>query len=375
MGGLSLKRSSLVALILAIILLFPTVALAQEPANLIRTWPTDERVVALTFDAGSDMGVSDEILSTLDEYRVGASFFFTGQWIERYPEAARRIAATDHTIGNHSFSHPDMRELSDEQVREELARTEEIAQREMDQGLRPFFRPPYGGYNDDLLRMLAAEGYDYCVMWTVDTLDWDGASAQTMLSRVQDVLRPGAIILMHVGSGTATAEALPLILDHLQEQGYRPITLQEMAEQESEGRVYQVQPGDTLYGIALETGVDAEDIARANNLNDPFVIQVGQTLIIPGAQPDEPAEDPAEEEPAERIETPEESTEQEEREPEPDPVEPPPEEEIAEPGAPEESEQDYPWWSFPFRMLGILWRAFWALASEGIQLLVDFIRR
>ncbi len=360
-----MKINAMLALAVIFTLASSTIVGAESSAQTINTWPTEERVVALTFDAGSDRGISDRILNILESHDARASFFLTGQWIEEYPEEARRIASAGHSLGNHGYSHAELTDVGEDRVREEISRTENIARDILGRGLRPFFRPPYGAQDEHLLRLAGDEGYDYSIMWTVDTLDWDGASAQTVLERVRDALRPGAIILMHVGSGTETAEALPLVLEYLSAEGYRPVTLEEMIEERSEGRVHRVQPGDTLYGIAFEYGVDAEEIAQANGLTDPFIIQIGDVLTIPGGEPEPPPDpEPVDEEP-EDPEPPEDEVENGEEE-----RSDPPEEE-----GESEEEEEYPWWSFPFRLLGMLWRGIWGLAADGMQLLIDFIRR
>ncbi len=359
-------RTVLIALVIAA-LLFPNYAQAQPSSDRVSTWPTAEQVVALTFDAGSDRGISEEILNILEERDVLATFFLTGHWIENYPDDALRITRANHTLGNHSYSHPDMTTISSERIREEITRTENLARDVLGSGLRPYFRPPHGAYNDEVLRVIAEEGYEYTVMWTVDTLDWDGATADQIVRRVEDALRPGAIILMHVGSGTETADALPRILDLLEEREYRPVTLHEMSQREPEKQAYQVQPGDTLYGIAEATGVDAQEIARANQLTDPYIIRVGDILIIPGAEPEEvPEDDPEEAEPEETEPAEPESTEPETEEPtEPEEEEDPP----------QDSEDPAPWWAFPGRIFRLLLQGFWDLASEGVRFLIDVIRR
>ncbi|MFO7941547.1 MAG: polysaccharide deacetylase family protein [Bacillota bacterium] len=361
--------------VLSIVLLLSALApvRVRAAAEIIETWPTEDKVVALTFDAGSDRGNVGRILEILENRDSAATFFLTGQWIEDNPEEARIVAGSEHTVGNHGYSGSDMTAISAEEIREELGRTENLARDTFGTGLRPFFRPPDGAHDETLLDILDEEGYEYAVMWTIDTLDWDGTPAHTILERVQNGLRPGAIVLMHLDSGTETVEALPSILDHLQEQGYRTVTMEEMAGRESEGRVYRVQPGDTLSSISMETGVSVEDIARANDLSDPYVIQVGEVLIIPGSEEPEETEEEDEDETEEGPEpkpdpTPEESSDPEEDVPS---EEDPKEEEPVE----EESEENTSWWTFPSRILGLLWRGFWELASDGVQFLVDYLRR
>ncbi|MFP4200307.1 MAG: polysaccharide deacetylase family protein [Clostridia bacterium] len=368
--------TKIVAVLSIALLLFALTPLpVWAAAEIIETWPTEDKVVALTFNAGSDAGSVGRIMDILDDRGEAATFFLTGRWIENNAEEARIIAGADHTVGNLGYSDRDMTSMSAEEVREELGRTENLARDTFGTGLRPFFRPPGGAYDETLLDILGEEDYEYATMWTVDTLDWDAAPAQTIFERVQNNLRPGAIILMHLGSDTETAEALPSILDHLDEQGYRAVTMEEMTDRESEGRVYRVQPGDTLSSISIETGISVEEIAETNDLSDPYVIQVGQVLVIPGPdRPEEPEEDrePEEESEPEPDPEPEESPEHESDTPSEESDRDDPSE--GEPSGEQEPEGSASWWNFPLRILGLLWRGFWELASDGVQFLVDYLR-
>ncbi len=276
----------------------PTSSASAEPqrAQILTTWPARDRLVSLTFDAGSDEGIAEDILDILAEYDVSATFFLTGAWMEVAPSAARRIVEEGHNLGSHSYTHPDFTALSVEQMRKEIRRTEELAGELLGTTLKPYFRPPFGTYNDRVLEVLAGEGYRYSVMWTVDSLDWRGISAADMVDRVIDHVRPGAVILMHVGSGTQTAEALPQILDRLLREGYTPVTLDQLIASTEGSTVYTARSGDTLYSIARKFGVTPEQIT-ANNRLDSLELVVGQMLLIPAAS----GEDPREEEPAEEA--------------------------------------------------------------------------
>lgn len=189
---------------------------------------TQAKLVALTFDAGSSADPVPQILRTLAQREVHCTFFLTGQWIERYPEAARQIAEAGHELGNHSWSHPPFISLSEEQIREQLRRTEEIAQRVCGRGTKPLFRPPFGARDERVRSVVAEEGY-LTIYWTIDS--WDSVkkdiTPQMIIDRVIRRIRPGAIVLMHCGS-EATAQALPLLLDALEAQGYRVVTVGEL---------------------------------------------------------------------------------------------------------------------------------------------------
>ena len=135
------------------------------------------------------------------------------------------------------------------------------------------FRPPYGEYNERLLKLAAEAGYPYTVLWTVDSHDWaeeirgQKVTADYLVERVLKHAAPNGIILMHLG-GYQTVEALPRIIEGVRAQGYRLVTVNEMLPPAAaEGtNIYTVQQGDTLYAIARRYNVTVEELIKANNL-------------------------------------------------------------------------------------------------------------
>ncbi len=188
------------------------------------------RRVALTFDAGADSAPATYILDTLRQHNVHITFFLTGKWAEDNPELVRRIAAEGHEIGNHTYDHPDLRELDEAAIAEQVLRTEQIVRDLAGQSTRPLLRPPYGARNQAVLDTLARLGY-ISIYWTVDSLDSVG-EPKTVDFLVRRVTHPGvpldgAIFLLHVGNRTS-AEALPAILDYFQQEGYRVVPVSEI---------------------------------------------------------------------------------------------------------------------------------------------------
>jgi len=186
------------------------------------------KVVALTFDAGSSAAPVPTILRALAQRGLRCTFFLTGQWMERYPDVALQIAEAGHELGNHSWSHPAFTSLTDEQIREQLRRTEETALRVCGRSTKPLFRPPFGARDERVRSVAAEEGY-LTIYWTIDS--WDSVkkdiTPQMITDRVMRHIRPGAIVLMHCGS-EATAQALPQLLNALDAQGYRVVTVSEL---------------------------------------------------------------------------------------------------------------------------------------------------
>jgi peptidoglycan/xylan/chitin deacetylase (PgdA/CDA1 family) len=211
---------------------------AQLPASLRGAeWdqvPTTQKVVALTFDAGANADGVPSILSTLEATNTPATFFLTGRWTENHPELARRIASR-YPVGNHSVTHPYFTKLTDAQLRDEVLAAEATIKQVTGSSTRPLFRFPYGDRDARTIRLVNEAGYG-SFRWTVDTLGWKGTSGgmttSAVVDRVMDTARPGQIVLLHVGShptdrSTLDADALPEIIEQLQAQGYRFITLTE----------------------------------------------------------------------------------------------------------------------------------------------------
>ena len=209
----------------------PSPSPAGQPASLAGAeWtrlPTQDKVVALTFDAGgNDAGVTP-ILNALGAAGVPATFFMTGRWTEVYPARAKEIAA-GYPIGNHTYDHPYLTKLTDAQVQDEIVHAQLLITQVAGKDPRPLFRFPYGSADTRTLADVHSLGYGG-IRWTVDTLGWEGKNngqtAATVQQRVMANLKPGEIVLMHVGAAndgsTLDADALPAVIQSIQAAGYR----------------------------------------------------------------------------------------------------------------------------------------------------------
>jgi peptidoglycan/xylan/chitin deacetylase (PgdA/CDA1 family) len=198
-----------------------------QPATVVYRGNASRRMVALTFDAGSDAGSTAEILGILRREGIRATFSVTGLWAEQNRDLLLAIAAAGHEIINHSYDHASFTgastgaaPLTPDQRALELSRTEVTVYHLSQRSTRPYFRPPYGDIDDSVRRDAAADGYGTIVMWTVDTLGWNHATADAIVDRALSNAEPGAIYVMHVGSESQDAAALPRIIDGLRAQGY-----------------------------------------------------------------------------------------------------------------------------------------------------------
>jgi peptidoglycan/xylan/chitin deacetylase (PgdA/CDA1 family) len=185
--------------------------------------PTRKREVALTFDAGAESFGAWRLVATLRRERVPATFFLTGRWARRNPKLAR-VIARHFAVGNHSDTHPHLTGTSSAEVAAEIGRADVAIRRIAGRDPRPLFRFPYGDSDARTIRIANRLGY-VSIRWTVDTLAWmPGQTVPGAVRRVVAALRPGAIVLMHVGV-RVDVRALPRIIRALRRRGYSFVTL------------------------------------------------------------------------------------------------------------------------------------------------------
>lgn len=186
---------------------------------------TNEKKIAISFDAAWGNEHTKPILDILDKYGVKATFFLVEFWVDKFPEDVLEIYQRGHEIGNHSSTHPNMAKLSREQIVMELKQTE--GKIEAITGERPtVFRPPFGSYNNNLIEACEEIGY-YVIQWDVDSLDWKDISAEQIVDRVTRHVKNGSIVLFH-NNAEHVEQYLPLIIEKLQADGYKIVPVGEL---------------------------------------------------------------------------------------------------------------------------------------------------
>ena len=191
--------------------------------------------VVLTFDDGPDPEWTPKILDILKAYRVKATFFILGREAEDHAELVRRIAEEGHEIGNHSFLHPNLAEVSDARIRLELNATQRLIE-SLTGHSTTLFRPPYDADSSpsDLaelepIRVAQSLGY-LTVLENIDPCDWQRPGVDNILQRIKDQRPRGTIILLHDGGGNRaqTVAALPRLLDYLKERGDQVVSVADL---------------------------------------------------------------------------------------------------------------------------------------------------
>jgi peptidoglycan/xylan/chitin deacetylase (PgdA/CDA1 family) len=210
---------------------------AVVPANVITHGSRTSNQVALTLDMGGRLDPAVDIMNWLIAHQVHATIFPTGVAGTTTTEGQAVLAlAKAHPelfdVGNHSWSHPDFTTLTADQMAQQIDSTEAAVGPHVGTTTKPWFRPPYGAWNDAVRYGVAAAGWRHIVMWDVDTIDWKpetegGPTTSAIVAKVQANAQPGSIVLMHLG-GYHTLDALPGIVEAMQAKALQPVTLGEM---------------------------------------------------------------------------------------------------------------------------------------------------
>ena len=193
---------------------------------------TGQKVIYLTFDCGYENGYTEKILDALKKHHAPAAFFVVGHMVESAPDIVRRMAAEGHVVGNHTFHHPDMSAISQQDAfQKELDSLAELYRQTTGKPLSRFYRPPQGKYSEENLKQAQALGYK-TVFWSLAYVDWNTDSQPTaeqayakLLPRIHD----GAVVLLHSTSRT-NAEILDELLTKWEEMGYAFRSLEDLPE-------------------------------------------------------------------------------------------------------------------------------------------------
>lgn len=212
---------------------------ADTRGNLVQedvVWyvPTDEKVIALTFDDGPDPVFTKKVLDVLKKYDVHATFFVIGKNVDAYPDTARLIVERGNEIANHTYTHANLEYIGTDKLKEEITRTQDAIFSATD--ARPcLFRPPYGNYNDSIVDIVRDMGYKIVLWsWTQDTVDWCNPGTNYIITKVLSNAQNGDIIIFHDSGGDRgqTVMALEPIILGLMDQNFQIVTVSELLTHE-----------------------------------------------------------------------------------------------------------------------------------------------
>lgn len=186
---------------------------------------TDEKKVAISFDATWGTELTDEILDVLHTHNIQTTFFLAGYWVDKHPDYVVKIADAGHEIGNHSYSHPHMNSLNEQGIAYELEKNGGLI-KDLTGQRSILFRPPFGEYNNQVISVASSLGY-YTIQWSVDSLDWKNLSSNQIYDRVMSKIKPGSIVLFH-NAAPGTPGAIRRIIPDLKDEGYKIIPVSEI---------------------------------------------------------------------------------------------------------------------------------------------------
>jgi len=261
--------------------------------TLFRQGAGDDHTVTLTFDDGPDPDWTPRILDILKEHGVKATFFLLGRQAEEYPDLVKRIVDEGHEVGNHSYTHANLAITSPVQTKLEINATQRLIS-SITGRRTTLFRPPYNADSQptdvaELVPIEIAQSLDcMTVLEGVDTQDWERPGADVILQRVKDRRGDGNIILMHDAGGNReqTVEALPKILDYLQERGDKIVSMSELLGTTRDKIMPELSPEQRRYDW-LASSLGFRVFRTVGNFFEFFLITatilvVIRTLIVLG---------------------------------------------------------------------------------------------
>jgi peptidoglycan/xylan/chitin deacetylase (PgdA/CDA1 family) len=239
---------------------------ANYLANDLSRGDRERKQVSLTFDGGSTDNAAQQILDILKEHNLQVTIFLTGGFVEKFPEATKRLVQEGHEVGNHTWNHPHLTSyaadkqnvtlpnVTREFVHDQLTRTAKLFEEVTGQKMAPFWRAPYGEHNAEIRQWAAELGYRH-VGWTrgrswqesMDTMDWVADTTSQAYHTSEEILAHlmnlaneethginGGIILTHLGShrqdGDHFYTVLPRLISGLREKNYALVKVSELAE-------------------------------------------------------------------------------------------------------------------------------------------------
>lgn len=202
----------------------PQVHLEDLPPSPIYKGNPEKPMVALLINVAWGDEYIPDILAALNDSNVKATFFFDGSWVKKNPDLTSMINLEGHEIGNHAYSHPDLKQRSREETIVELIKTNDVIEKTL--GMKPkWFAPPSGSFNQETI-LVANELDMKTILWTVDTVDWKKPATTEMVNRVLTGVGNGSMVLMHPTK--PTSEGLKSMIDGIKDKGYQLGTVSDL---------------------------------------------------------------------------------------------------------------------------------------------------
>lgn len=200
-------------------------ASATEKKLPIYSVETDDKKIAITFDAAWTNQDTDDLIKILKKHNATATFFIVGDWAEKFPESVKAFHKAGHTIANHSDTHKAFSKCSREEIKEEIINCNEKLESITGEKVT-LLRAPSGDYTNESLEVTESLNM-FMIQWDNDSLDYTGLTVDEIVNRVVSRARNGSIVLFHNGVDT-TAVALDKVLTELTKQGYSFVSVNDL---------------------------------------------------------------------------------------------------------------------------------------------------
>ena len=195
--------------------------------------PKGTRRLALTYDDGPNDPYTSQLLDVLAKHGTKATFFLIGKYVKQRPDIVRRVVEAGHSVGNHTWNHPNLIFCSAAETRRQISETQKAIEDAC--GVRPtLFRPPFGGRRPGTFSVARELGLTP-IMWGVTCYDWSAISNESIERKAREQIRGGDVILLHDGGHKGfgadrshTVKATANLLREYSEQGYKFVSVREM---------------------------------------------------------------------------------------------------------------------------------------------------
>lgn len=196
----------------------------EQSLYVPRKIDTSKKLIAFSFDDGPKRGNTERILEALEKQNFRASFFILGQNAKEYPDIVEKIYKSGNEVSGHSWSHPLLTKLSQQEIREQQDKMNDAIYKACGTSAVSF-RPPYGGIDENVKKIIDGP----LILWNVDTLDWKTRNAKSTEKVILEKAKDGDIVLMH-DIHKQTVEAVENVLPILKKKGYEVCTVSELLE-------------------------------------------------------------------------------------------------------------------------------------------------
>lgn len=196
---------------------------------MINEISTSQKAIAITFDDGPNAVYTPQVLEIFSEAKGKATFFMIGEQMKNHPEIVKQVADDGHEIGNHTYTHPKLSQLSKAECLAEIEQTEKLIEELA--GQKPVtFRPPYLDYNQETVTLLQNKAYPMIGALNLEAQDWEQPGVEHILEKSKEAVKNGSILIFHDGYGdrSQTIEAVRMLVSELTSQGYKLVTVSEL---------------------------------------------------------------------------------------------------------------------------------------------------